>query len=106
MLPYRIAHLNPTSVQENQIWFLSISNHDPPCRTRARDEVHENEGENMLHGGLGVCVCNCVLGKVDHMYGDVDEGLADKGPGDCLVQGEVLVEGDKLLEWVAPEGGM
>jgi hypothetical protein len=40
------------------------------------------------------------------MYGDVDEGLADKGPGDCLVQGEVLVEGDKLLEWVAPEGGM
>ena len=74
------------------------SGHDPAGSTRSSDKVGSNEGDDLLAGGLGVAVDHRELGEVDHVRDDVDDGEDDDGPGNRLVERDVLVERNERVE--------
>ena len=77
--------------------------HDPARRTRTSDEVGGDKGKDLLAGRLRVGVNHGKLSEVDHVGDDVDDREDDDGPGDSLVERDVLVEGDERVEGRAPE---
>ena len=77
--------------------------HDPASGTWASDEVRGDERDDLLAGRLRVGVDHGELGEVDHVRDDVDDGEDDDGPGDGLVERDVLVEGDDLVQGRAAE---
>ena len=79
------------------------SSHDPASCTRTSDEVGCDKGDNLLAGGLRVGVNHGELGEVDHVGDNVDNREDDDGPGDGLVERDVLVEGDERVQGRAPE---
>ena len=79
--------------------------HDPASGTRASDEVGGDECENLLTGRLRVRVDHRELGEVDHVGDDVDDREDDDGPGDGLVERDVLVEGDERVQGRAAQQG-
>ena len=77
--------------------------HDPASSSGPGDEVRGDEGEDLLARGLCIGVDHGKLGEVDHVGDDVNDGEDDDGPGDGLVERDVLVEGDKRVQGRAPE---
>ena len=52
----------------------------------------------MLASGLGVGVNHGELRKVDHVRGDVHKGAKDDGPCSSFVEGDVLIEGNVVVQ--------
>lgn len=72
--------------------------HDPASGSGTGDEVGGDEREELLARRLRVRVDDRELGEVDHVRDDVDDGEDDDGPGDGLVERDVLVEGDERVQ--------
>lgn len=45
------------------------------------------------------------LGEIDHVCGDVNDRPEDDGPGSRLVEGDILVEGNVVVQRGAPDEG-
>ena len=52
----------------------------------------------MLASGLGVGVNHGEFCKVDHVGGDVHKGAKDDGPCSSFVEGDVLIEGNVVVQ--------
>ena len=72
--------------------------HDPAGRAGASDEVGGDEREQLLACRLRVGVDERELSEVNHVRDDVNDGENDDGPGDGLVERDVLVEGDERVQ--------
>lgn len=79
--------------------------HDPSSGTRAGNEVCGNECDDLLAGRLCVGVDHGELGEVDHVRDDVDDGEDDDGPGDGLVERDVLIERNERAKRRAAQDG-
>ena len=77
--------------------------HDPASRTGTGREVGHKEGDDTLTGCLRVRVDHGKICKIDHVGASVDSGEEDDGPCCCFVEGDVLVEGDDVVEWSTTE---
>ena len=70
--------------------------HDPTGDTRASCEVCQQEDDEPLLGR--VCRRNGEVCKVEHVGDGVNDGPEDDGPGGGLVEGDVLVEGNDVVQ--------
>lgn len=77
--------------------------HDPARRTGTGEEVCTEEDGDPGEGGGRDGVLHGEARKVDHVREDVDGGADDDGPCGRLVKGDVLVEGDDIVERGAAE---
>jgi len=75
--------------------------HDPTRDTRAGGEVGTKES-NDTSTGRGCCNHGEFV-EVDHVSKDMNHCTNDNGPCSCLVKGDVLVEGDDIVQWGASE---
>ena len=75
--------------------------HNPASRTRSGDEVGGQESDNGLaRGGLSR---NSQLVEIDHVGKNVDGRADNDGPGGSLVEGDILVEGDDVVQRCATQ---
>lgn len=72
--------------------------HNPASGAGAGDEVGCDEREDLLAGRLRVGVDHGKLSEVDHVGDNVHDGEDDDGPGNGLVERNVLVEGDERVQ--------
>jgi len=77
--------------------------HDPACDTGASCEVGQQEGNKPVF--CRVCRRNGELCKVEHVGDSVNDRPEDDRPGGGLVEGDVLVEGNDIVQRSAAQHG-
>lgn len=77
--------------------------HNPSRRTRAGREVRRKEGNNALPRVSRVRVCHCELVEIDHVSSNVHEREEDNRPSGGFVEGDVLVEGNHVVQRRPPK---
>lgn len=74
------------------------SGHDPSSETRPSGEIGTQKPDKDLAGGRSIWVEHCELRKVHHVSGNVDERTGNNGPGGGFVEGDILVEGNDVVQ--------
>lgn len=72
--------------------------HNPSRRTRTGREVCCKESNDTLSRGDCIRVCHRELVEVDHVSSNVHEREEDNRPGGRFVEGDVLVEGNNVVQ--------
>lgn len=85
--------------------YAEAGGHDPASGAGPSGKVGVQKGDDFSAKGLGVRVCICEAGKIDHVCPDVHGCEDDHRPCRGLVKGEVFVERNDMVEGCTAEEG-